>query len=96
MKRVRINSLVYKTLLSGAFLFFFYCFVWSDFGLIKHYAVSCQVRASRASLVMLKKDINLLERTVCSWKSDPFYLEKIAREELGMGYKDEVLYLYQS
>ncbi|MCL4229181.1 septum formation initiator family protein [Candidatus Dependentiae bacterium] len=42
----------------------------------------------------VKRDIATLELEVDQWESEPFYKEKIAREQLQMARKNEVIYHY--
>ncbi len=45
-------------------------------------------------LMHVKESVALLEREITLWESDPFYKEKIAREQLQMVRKgDEVYYV---
>lgn len=40
-----------------------------------------------------KLEISKLEDEIIRWQSDPFYKEKLAREQLHMARKDEEIYL---
>jgi len=40
----------------------------------------------------LKGEVTALEKRLLSWKNDPFYLEKYAREQLNMARPQEHIY----
>jgi cell division protein FtsB len=67
--------------------------VWSEFGLLQHYTVGQELASKQQELISMRSEIDSIKQEIACWKSDPFYLEKMAREELGMGYKNEVMYL---
>lgn len=45
---------------------------------------------------LLKQEINELQSNITQWDNDPFYKEKIAREQLQMARPDEEIYLVKS
>ena len=93
VRRVRISSLLYQSVLLVFIASSLYFLVWSEFGLSRHYVANQGLRRSKLRFLVLKREVAGLEREIVAWKTDPFYLEKVAREELGMGYRDEVVYL---
>jgi len=46
-------------------------------------------------LVVLQDEITRLEKQLVSINNDPFYKEKIAREQLQMARKDELIYMIE-
>jgi cell division protein FtsB len=48
----------------------------------------------QTTLVQLEQEVQTLTIHVAALKTNPFYLEKIARENLHMARKDEVIYVY--
>jgi cell division protein FtsB len=96
MKRYTIKDLVYKLVLFG---FVFFCcsfFVFGEYGIVRHFSINKELYEKQRELSSLSDEIKALKQELVSWKTDPYYMEKIAREELGMGYKDEVVYLLKS
>lgn len=93
MRYIKISSVIYQTIICLLVLFSSTFFICSDFGIIKHYQASCQVDEAHHDLNALKKEIVLIEKEIYNWKTDSFYVEKMAREDLGMGYRDEIVYL---
>jgi len=93
MRGFWIKNFLYKTIIISLFTFFSCFLVWSEFGLVKHYLMANNVSKKKNELFLIKKEVKALEKEIINWKTDSFYLEKMAREELGMGYEGEVLYL---
>lgn len=84
---------MYKTIIGSICLFSSFFFVWGEFGLLRHYEEKQLLVEKQHSLLALKKEIGVVDQELYDWKTDTFYLEKMAREELGMGHKDEVVYV---
>ena len=40
----------------------------------------------------LREDVQKLEHTIVAWNQHPFYKEQVAREQLQMARKDEIIY----
>ena len=95
MKRVVFRNLFYNTIFTGLAIFCIYFLIWSDVGLLKSYSVSRQITFHHKELMVLKREVKDIKMAIEAWESNPFYLEKMAREELGMGYPDEIVYFYQ-
>ena len=63
-----------------------------DFGNVQK-----KLEAKRKELLVVKGEIEEIKKELSNWRSnDLFCLEKMAREEFGMGRKGETLYLYNS
>lgn len=93
MKRVKVSSLVYQLVLGLFVSFSCYLFICGEFGIIKHYFVKKEVESKQRELLLLQNEIGEIQDDLHDWQHDPFYLEKMAREELGMGYRDEIVYV---
>lgn len=93
MKRIHLIQIFYKTILAILLFLFVYFLIFSDIGLIKYFSVKKQVNEQFLALKTLKQEIKELENELVTWKTDPFCLEKAAREELCMGHPDEIIYL---
>jgi cell division protein FtsB len=96
MKRYTVKDLVYKFALSGFGLFCCFFFIFGEYGIVRHFSVNKELHEKQRELSSLSDEIKALKQELLSWKADPYYMEKVAREELGMGYKDEVVYLLKS
>ncbi|MCK4517393.1 septum formation initiator family protein [Candidatus Babeliales bacterium] len=92
MKRIQLDSFLYKTVLTVLVSVFFYFLIFSEIGFVRYLDAKKQFDCKQDELVALTTEIENLEQEIEDWKSDSFYLEKIARQELGMGRKGEVVY----
>jgi len=86
---------MYRVIFSGSVLFCAYFLIWSDVGLFRYYAVKKQIEVRKREFSALRQEVQEIEGEIAKWESNPFYLEKMAREELGMGYPDEKVYFYR-
>lgn len=73
-------------------------FLWSavvgEMGLVKYYRMRSQEQALRAEIGHLKQDNLRLLQEVRSLKHDAAYLERIARDKIGLARSGEVVYYY--
>ena len=75
-------------------LYFLSSFVLGEMGLVKYYRMKSQYNALAMEIAKLKLDNVRLRKTVSSLKSDPAYLERIARDKLGLARPGEIVYYY--
>jgi len=47
----------------------------------------------RQNIAQEKREVQELDAKIAAWKSDPFYHEKMAREELQLAKKGEEIYI---
>jgi cell division protein FtsB len=73
-------------------------FLWSvvigEMGLVKYYRMRAQEQALRAEIGHLKQDNLRLIQEVRSLKHDPAYIERLARDKIGLARPGEVVYYY--
>ena len=65
-----------------------------EMGVIKYYRMRAQESSLRAEIGHLKQDNLRLMEDVRSLKSDPAYLERMARDKIGLARPGEVVYYY--
>jgi cell division protein FtsB len=65
-----------------------------EMGVIKYYRMRAQERSMRAEIGHLKQDNLRLMEEVRSLKGDPAYLERMARDKIGLARPGEVVYYY--
>ena len=91
MIRVRYRKGVYALLLGEII-----CFVIIAYQSTHGFAAIKQLRqennAKRQELVSLRDEVDVLKDQVNAWKTDPFYKEKAAREQLQMARSGDVIY----
>jgi len=68
--------------------------VMGEMGMIKYYRMRAQERSLRTEIVHLKRDNLRLMQEVRSLKADPAYLERLARDMIGLARPGEVVYYY--
>lgn len=82
-----VHYLLYsELLLLGIF------YVWSPHGVQAITKLQREQQEVVAHVERLKKDIASLEHEIVEWESDAFYKEKIAREQLQMARRSDVVY----
>lgn len=67
-------------------------YVWSPHGVQPITRLMNEYQEIEEQVVNLKRDIASLDGEIARWEQDPFYQEQIAREQLQMARKDEVIY----
>ena len=95
MQRIIAKKFLYKFLILCIAIFSLSFLTWSEFGLIKHFRIKKEFCKKQHELIALQKEVKKLKKKLTAWKTDPFYIEKMAREELCMGYPNEVVYLFK-
>ena len=74
-------------------LFFGLIAVFGDRGLIELYRVRRATHLVQQELQVLREGNQHLLQEIQGLRDDPFYIEKIAREELGLAHPGEILIL---
>lgn len=81
-----------------AFAVFFFLIVYSMFidnmGLVKYLHLKAQERMMEQRISSLEGGIASLKEEIVRINKDPFYIEKQAREDLGMAKPDEYIFKY--
>ena len=72
---------------------FAYFLIFSGIGLVAYGREKKQLVIKQKELATLEKEIGTLEQELGAWKNDSFELEKLARQDLCMGYTDEIIYI---
>lgn len=72
---------------------FFISFMFSDRGLPELQHARTQVATLRADIAKLERDNERLRAEIDSVKRSSYAIERIAREDLGMAKKGEVVYM---
>jgi cell division protein FtsB len=77
-------------------LFFSFVIIFMPNGIIKLNMKKKEMAESAATNANIKKENKQLYREVVRLKSDPLYLENVARKELGMIKDDEIIIRFHS
>jgi cell division protein FtsB len=75
-------------------LYFLVTRVLGEMGAVKYYRMKAQYTALTEEIAKLKHDNVRLRKDVYSLKNDPAYLERIARDKLGLARPGEIVYYY--
>jgi len=74
--------------------YFLATFVLGEMGLVKYYRMKAQHTALNEDIARLKNDNSRLRHEVHSLRSDSSYLERVARDKLGLARPGEIVYYY--
>jgi len=95
--KIARNARKNKVLIAAAVLLVLYFLASSilgEMGLVKYYRMRAQYGTLAAEITKLKQDNAKLVKEVHSLRSDPAYLERIARDKLGLARQGEIVYYY--
>jgi cell division protein FtsB len=93
MKTGRMKKLLIAAMIPVG-VYFLVTFVFGEMGLVKYYRMKSQYQALTQEIAELKQANILLMREVRALKTDPVYIEKLARDKLGLARNGEVVYYY--
>jgi cell division protein FtsB len=91
------NSRNKKALIAVAVLAVLYLlvsFIFGEMGLIKYYRMKAQYNSLTQEISTLKQDNARLLRDVHALKTNPDYMEILARDKLGLARQGEIVYYY--
>lgn len=69
-------------------------FILGEMGLVKYYRMRDQYTTLKDAISALKQDNVRLRRDIYSLKNDTAYLERVARDKLGLARPGEIVYYY--
>jgi cell division protein FtsB len=69
-------------------------FMLGEMGVVKYYRMKAQYNSLTEEIALLKRDNSKLRKTVHALKNDPAYVERIARDKLGLARPGEIVYYY--
>jgi len=81
-------------LLALAGLGMLWSLIMGEMGAVKYFRMRARENALRAEISHLKEDNQRLMQEVRSLRRDPAYLERIARDKIGLARPGEVVYYY--
>jgi cell division protein FtsB len=75
-------------------IYFLASSILGEMGLVKYFRMKSRHSSLTDEIAMLKQDNVRLRREVRALKTDPAYIEKLARDNLGLARKGEIVYYY--
>jgi cell division protein FtsB len=75
-------------------LYFLVTRVMGEMGVVKYYRMKAQCTALTEEIAKLKQDNGRLRKEVYALKNDTAYLERVARDKLGLARPGEIVYYY--
>lgn len=69
-------------------------FIVGEMGVVKYYRMSAHAQSLRSEIDHLRTDNTRLSREVAALKSDPAFIERLARDKIGLARPGEVVYYY--
>lgn len=91
----RRKSLFFMMLSLLFILYFLFSFIFGDMGLIRYHRMNKTYKALQQEINSLGKENERLKKEVEALKNDPHYIEKLAREKLGLSKEGEIIYQYE-
>jgi cell division protein FtsB len=81
-------------ILAVAILGLLWSLVMGEMGAVKYFRMRAEANQLRSDIERLKQDNVRLMREVRSLKNDPAYLERLARDKIGLARPGEIVYYY--
>ncbi len=91
---VKKKRLIFFTFMLLSFIYLSINLVFGDMGLVRYLELNRTRRNLDAQLVELNRQNDELRTQIKMLKDDPFYKEKLAREEFGLAKPDEYIFKY--
>jgi cell division protein FtsB len=94
VSEVRKRRLIFLTVIILSFLYLSISLLFGDAGLFQYLELNRTRRSLEVQLVQINKQNEEIRQQITLLKNDPFYREKLAREEFGLAKPDEYIFLY--
>lgn len=92
---VRIRRYFVNAALAFCLLYLVGTLIFSDMGLIRYMELRDKQDELQQELDAISEQNRLLAETLKAYETDPFYIEKHAREEFGMAGPGETIFIYK-
>jgi cell division protein FtsB len=89
------KSWISRIFLLSELLIFGSIYFWGVDGRPKVYKLCVENSILEKEIKVLNKEIEEIENEKLAWNTDPFYKEKVAREQLQMARKDDEIFFIQ-
>lgn len=92
---LKLRRYVLNTALVLSLFYVFGTLVFSDMGFLRYMEIQGKHQALSREVQNMDTSNEQLSASLAKHKSDPFYLEKYARENFGMSGPEEIIFLYK-
>jgi cell division protein FtsB len=95
LAEIKKRRLVYLTVIILSFVYLSISIVFGDMGLLKYFEIKETKNNLEKQIIKLSVQNEQLKTQIKLIKEDPFYREKVAREEFGLAKPDEYIFHYE-
>jgi cell division protein FtsB len=92
---MKFKAYLLRLFLLGEIVIFGVVYFWGVDGVNRYNKICEENRKIEQDIIVLKKEVQDLEAQLSAWQTDPFYKEKVAREQLQMARAGEELFYIQ-
>ncbi len=94
-RMMKFKAYLLRLFLLGEIVIFGVVYFWGVDGVNRYNKICEENRKIEQDIIVLKKEVQDLEAQLSAWQTDPFYKEKVAREQLQMARAGEELFYIQ-
>lgn len=91
---VRKKRLIFLTFAILSFIYFSFSFVFGDMGLFRYLELNKTKKNIENEIAGIDRQNEQIRAQLKLFKEDPFYREKLAREEYGLSKPNEYIFKY--
>ena len=95
VSEVKKRRLIFFTFVVLSFLYLTISLLFGDVGLLRYLELNRTKRGLEKQLVEINRQNEQIRTQIRLLKEDPFYKEKLAREEFGLARPDEYIFKYE-
>jgi cell division protein FtsB len=88
------NRMIFFTIITLSFIYLSISLIFGDMGLVKYLELNRTRKNLETQITEVHQQNEQLRLQLKSLKEDPFYREKLAREEYGLSKPDEFIFQY--
>lgn len=95
VSEVRKRRLIFCTFVVLSFVYLSLSLLFGDAGLLRYIELNKTKKGLEKQLVEINRQNEQIKTQIKLLKEDPFYKEKLAREEFGLAKPDEYIFKYE-
>ena len=95
VSEVRKRRLIFITFVVLSFVYLSISLLFGDAGLLRYIELNKTKKGLEKQLVEINRQNEKIRTQIKLLKEDPFYKEKLAREEFGLAKPDEYIFKYE-